>query len=66
MSLPPKFRDLAPPLQYPNIVPGVHSIWNSCYFAVDRNISNIYMKIETSHAFYNLVNCMSPYFYAYT
>jgi hypothetical protein len=21
---------------------------------------------EASHAFYNLVNCMSPYFYAYT
>jgi hypothetical protein len=30
-----------------------------------RNISNVYMKIETSHAFYNLVNCMNPYFYTY-
>ena len=31
-----------------------------------RKIPNVYMKIEASHAFYNLVNCMSPYFYAYT
>jgi hypothetical protein len=31
-----------------------------------RKILKVYMKIEASHAFYNLVNCMSPYFYAYT
>jgi hypothetical protein len=28
-----------------------------------RNISNVYMKVETSHAFYNLVNCMSLYIF---
>jgi hypothetical protein len=44
--------------QYPTIVPDVLSVCIDLkqLLLCCRSISNVYMKIETSHAFYNLVN----------